>query len=171
MLSHLPARAKRKCIIFVNFQWQREAKMAIFKLSSILKTSPCTGLKRMQWRTEFELMVTGDGDQFTEEWARNVRWTFKNGLIQEESLGDLEPTFSEFIWRSSEDVFVGGMLLINNFLTHLTAWEVPTFTEQKGSRLEQSDPTIIWGLDQWHDVLPVIMTKAFKKWGEAKTKK
>ena len=37
MLSRLPARAKRKCIIFVNFQWRREAKMAIFKLSSILK--------------------------------------------------------------------------------------------------------------------------------------
>ena len=33
MLSRLPARAKRKCIIFVNFQWRREAKMAIFKLS------------------------------------------------------------------------------------------------------------------------------------------
>ena len=28
---------------FVNFQWQREAKMAIFKLSSILKNSSALG--------------------------------------------------------------------------------------------------------------------------------
>ena len=43
MLSRLPARAKRKCIIFVNFQRRREAKMAIFKLSSILKNSSALG--------------------------------------------------------------------------------------------------------------------------------
>ena len=37
MLSRLPARAKRKYIIFINFQWRREAKIKIFKPSSILK--------------------------------------------------------------------------------------------------------------------------------------
>ena len=43
MFSRLPARAKRKCIIFINFQWRREAKMAIFKHSSILKNSSALG--------------------------------------------------------------------------------------------------------------------------------
>ena len=36
------------------------------------------------------------GDQLTEERARNVQWTFKNGETQEERLEGLEPTFSEF---------------------------------------------------------------------------
>lgn len=52
------------------------------------------------------------GDQLTEERARNVQWTFKNGMTQQERLEGLEPTFSEFHLK---DVFVGGMLLVNDF--------------------------------------------------------
>ena len=36
------------------------------------------------------------GDQLTEERARNVQWTYKNGETEEERLQGLEPTFSEF---------------------------------------------------------------------------
>lgn len=36
------------------------------------------------------------GDQLTEERARNVQWTFKNGMTQQKRLEGLEPTFSEF---------------------------------------------------------------------------
>lgn len=36
------------------------------------------------------------GDQLTEERARNVQWTYKNGETSEERLEGLEPTFSEF---------------------------------------------------------------------------
>lgn len=36
------------------------------------------------------------GDQLTEERARNVQWTYKNGETSAERLEGLEPTFSEF---------------------------------------------------------------------------
>ena len=43
MLSRLPARAKRKCILFVNFQRRREAKMAIFNFRRFWKNSSALG--------------------------------------------------------------------------------------------------------------------------------